>query len=218
MDFFAGSGTVGKSCLACGREFILIDNNPASMEVMARRFAKNDDIQWIGFDPTLYRGEKLTNYQETENQVEEFMPEVAPDFRMLASTASYLQKDLEEISNLWKNSPFEWVLQLPARKKGKLGGKLVASWCASQGLFPERGGDSSEALIFNGVRYAIKFSTLWTSGIYKFQQIKSTGYDYLICLGVSPFEAHCWVLKEILLSSTENPNIEGRMALSIGYR
>jgi len=88
------------------------------------------------------------------------------------------------------------VLQLPARKKGKLGGKLVASWCSSQGLFPERGGDSSEALVFNGIRYAIKFSTLWTSGIYKFQQIKSKGYDYLICLGISPFEAHCWVFKK----------------------
>ena len=196
MDFFAGSGTVGKSCLALGREFILIDNNHASLEVMAKRFTGIKDIEWVGFDPTPYQGEESPIYQDLENQDEEIIPEVAPDFQMLASTASYLQKDLEEISNLWKNSPFEWVLQLPARKKGKLGRKLVASWCASQGLYPERGGDSSESLVFNGVRFAIKFSTLWTNGIYRFQQIKSNGYDYVICLGISPFEAHCWIFKK----------------------
>ncbi len=51
MDFFAGSGTVGESCLKLGREFILIDNNPQSMEVMARRFKDAKDIRWIGFEP-----------------------------------------------------------------------------------------------------------------------------------------------------------------------
>lgn len=193
MDFFAGSGTVGESCLALRREFILIDSNPAAMEVMARRFAGILDIQWYGYDPTTHQNESNSLIQEIGDQEEETIPKISPDFRMLASTASYLQKDLEEISDLWKNSPFEWILQLPARKKGMLGRKLVAAWCSSQGIYPERGGDASEALVFNGVRFAIKFSTLWTNGVYQFQQIKSSGYDYLLCLGISPFEAHCWI-------------------------
>jgi site-specific DNA-methyltransferase (adenine-specific) len=52
MDFFAGSGTVGESCLALDRQFILIDNNPQAMEVMARRFEGEHDIEWVGWQLT----------------------------------------------------------------------------------------------------------------------------------------------------------------------
>ena len=52
MDFFAGSGTVGESCLQLGRKFILIDNNPQAMEVMDRRFAHQADIEWLGWPPS----------------------------------------------------------------------------------------------------------------------------------------------------------------------
>ncbi len=47
LDFFAGSGTVGESCLQLGRQFILVDSNPAAIEVMRRRFAGVDSIAWI---------------------------------------------------------------------------------------------------------------------------------------------------------------------------
>lgn len=50
MDFFAGSGTVGESCLELDRQFILIDNNPQAMEVMARRFEGEHDIEWVGWE------------------------------------------------------------------------------------------------------------------------------------------------------------------------
>jgi len=47
MDFFAGSGTVGESCLQLGRQFILVDNNPEAIVVMARRFEHVADIEWV---------------------------------------------------------------------------------------------------------------------------------------------------------------------------
>lgn len=47
MDFFAGSGTVGESCLKLGRHFILIDNNHEALEVMKKRFAGVFDIEWV---------------------------------------------------------------------------------------------------------------------------------------------------------------------------
>ena len=50
LDFFAGSGTVGVVCLELGRDFILIDNNPQAIEVMRKRFAGVEDIEWIGTD------------------------------------------------------------------------------------------------------------------------------------------------------------------------
>ncbi len=48
LDFFAGSGTTGAACLALGRRFILVDNNPQALEVMACRFAGVAEIAWIG--------------------------------------------------------------------------------------------------------------------------------------------------------------------------
>jgi len=52
LDFFAGSGTTGISCQELDRQFILIDDNLQSLEVMAGRFRDAPDIEWIGFDPT----------------------------------------------------------------------------------------------------------------------------------------------------------------------
>jgi site-specific DNA-methyltransferase (adenine-specific) len=47
LDFFAGSGTVGASCLQLGRDFILVDNNIEALQVMRRRFAAVAGIEWI---------------------------------------------------------------------------------------------------------------------------------------------------------------------------
>jgi DNA modification methylase len=47
LDFFAGSGTTGAACLELGRRFILIDDNPAALDVMARRFTGAPGIEWI---------------------------------------------------------------------------------------------------------------------------------------------------------------------------
>lgn len=51
LDFFAGSGTTGASCVKLGRRFILIDKSLQALEVMSRRFVDTPNIQWIGFDP-----------------------------------------------------------------------------------------------------------------------------------------------------------------------
>lgn len=55
LDFFAGSGTTGVAALELGRRFILVDNNPEALAVMARRFDGVEGIEWIGFDPTPYQ-------------------------------------------------------------------------------------------------------------------------------------------------------------------
>jgi len=208
LDFFAGSGTVGESCLELQRYFILIDNNQAALEVMAQRFRGYKNIEWINYDPTPFQvvdnRQKESVYQDGGE-----LSMFSREFESLAATASYLQKDLEEQSDLWKNSPFEWVLQLPARRKGKLGRYLVASWCASKGLYSDRPKDSSESLIINGYRFALKFSTLWTNGIYKFQQIREQGYDYILCFGISPSEAHCWIFDRKYVLSNASPQHKG---------
>ncbi len=55
LDFFAGSGTTGMAALELGRRFILVDNNPEALAVMARRFDGIKGITWSGFDPAASR-------------------------------------------------------------------------------------------------------------------------------------------------------------------
>jgi site-specific DNA-methyltransferase (adenine-specific) len=47
LDFFAGSGTTGAACLESGRQFVLVDDNPQSIDVMRKRFAAAEDIEWV---------------------------------------------------------------------------------------------------------------------------------------------------------------------------
>lgn len=121
------------------------------------------------------------------------------DFNLLATVANYIKPEFERISSPWAGSPFEWVINLPSASKGKLGKRLVYQWCATKGLAVDSSPDPEADMLVNGQRVEIKFSTLWESGIYKFQQIRDQKYEYAICLGVSPFEAHCWVVSKKIL-------------------
>jgi 16S rRNA G966 N2-methylase RsmD len=207
LDFFAGSGTVGESCLELGRNFILVDNNKSALEVMAKRFSDaTDNIQWINFDPKPYQVE---NTKSEISTVSLEKPKSSGEFVMLAAIANYLQEDLEEDGDLWKNSPFEWILKLPPGKKGKLGGHLVESWLASKGIQIEVTKNPGKILLINGFRFATKFSTLWMNGSYKFQQIRPNGYDYVICLGISPFDAHCWIFERNYIIEHAKPQHKG---------
>lgn len=72
LDFFAGSGTTGAAALELGRRFILVDNNPEALAVMARRFDGIEGIEWVGFDPTPYqKREKQRSLFSLLNAMEE---------------------------------------------------------------------------------------------------------------------------------------------------
>ena len=47
LDFFAGSGTIGESCLKLGRDFILVDSNLQAIETMKLRFKGVEGIEWV---------------------------------------------------------------------------------------------------------------------------------------------------------------------------
>ena len=49
LDCFAGSGTLGEVAYELGRRFILMDNNPEALEVMASRFARMEGIEFVDF-------------------------------------------------------------------------------------------------------------------------------------------------------------------------
>lgn len=127
------------------------------------------------------------------------MNKTISDFELLATAANYIRSDFQQDDLAWEGSPFEWVLRLPPGSKGKLGKQLVFQWCALKGLAVDRSPDSEADMLINGHRVEIKFSTLWKVGIYKFQQIREQNYEYSVCLGISPCEAHCWVVSKSVL-------------------
>jgi site-specific DNA-methyltransferase (adenine-specific) len=59
LDFFAGSGTTGEACQQTGRRFVLIDENPEALQVMAKRFEQRAGIEWVGFDPKPFQSAEV---------------------------------------------------------------------------------------------------------------------------------------------------------------
>jgi len=123
------------------------------------------------------------------------------DLRIVAGIAAALKADYVKPAKAdpWEGSPFAWIRTRPSRQRGKIGEQLVAGWCAAKGLDVVKSPDAQADRIIEGQRVEIKFSTLWESGVYKFQQIRDQNYAYVICLGLMPFDGHCWVISKDLL-------------------
>lgn len=94
----------------------------------------------------------------------------------------------------WAGSPFAWLTAWPSsRTRGAVFESVVHRWCEGMGLRVERAKDGDADRVINGRRFEIKGSTAWGAA-YKFQQLRDQDYDAVICLGVSPFDAHCWMI------------------------
>jgi hypothetical protein len=123
-----------------------------------------------------------------------------PEVTLLAALAGTLRADYVDEEDAWEGSPFAWIKTRPSRQVGAIGEKLVAGWCAAKGLDVARAPDSECDRVVGGRRVEIKFSTWWKAGGYKFQQFRNQNYELAICLGLSPFAAHTWVIpKHVLL-------------------
>ncbi len=117
-----------------------------------------------------------------------------PDVQILATWSQTLQGDYADEDREWSGSPFAWIKTRPSRQIGVVGEKLISGWLATKGFDVVRSPDSEADRVVNGKRAEVKFSTLWKGGFYKFQQLRDQNYAFAICLGISPFDAHCWVI------------------------
>jgi len=116
------------------------------------------------------------------------------DYRVLAGISRGLEAEYAEQGQEWVGSPFAWIKTRPSRQVGAIGERLVAGWLAARGFNVARSGDSEADRVVENRRIEIKLSTRWANGNYKFQQLRDQRYDLVVCLGISPFAAHCWVL------------------------
>lgn len=134
-----------------------------------------------------------------------------PEVQLLASIAAGLESDYVRPNvSPWDGSPFEWILRVSSRRRGAIGEKLVAGWCAAKDFDVLKPRNSDADRIINNVRVEIKMSTLWENGQYKFQQIRDQEYDFLFALGISPFDAHAWLLPKFALMSGSKVGLTGQ--------
>ena len=123
-----------------------------------------------------------------------------PNVQILAGIATMLEPDYVPESDPWKGSPFAWIQTRPSRQKGAIGEALVSGWAAAKGCDVKKSPNSDADKIINGHRIEIKYSNLWTNNqIFKFQQIRNQDYDYVFCLGLSPFDAQAWFIPKAVL-------------------
>jgi hypothetical protein len=119
------------------------------------------------------------------------------EVQILAGISAMLETDYAEDDDLpWRGSPFAWIRSRPSRQKGTIGEKLVAGWLAARGFNVSRATNSDADRVIEGKSVEIKLSMLWKTGSYKFQQLRDQDYDVVVCLGISPFDAHCWVIEK----------------------
>ncbi len=122
-----------------------------------------------------------------------------PEVQLLVAISGTLRADYADDDLAWAGSPFAWIKTRPSRQVGAIGEKLVAGWCAAKDLDVNRSPDSDCDRLIDGHRAEIKFSTLWKNGGYKFQQLRDQNYAFAVCLGVSPFDAHAWVVPKSVI-------------------
>jgi len=116
------------------------------------------------------------------------------EYRELVAISQALHREYQDENKQWEGSPFEWIKYRPSRSIGAIGEKIVSSWLALHDFNVGRSPDSEADRIVEGKRVEIKFSTQWKNGTYLFEQIRDQNYDFAIFLGVSPKDAHCWVV------------------------
>jgi len=135
-----------------------------------------------------------------------------PEVRMLAAISAQLETDYPATHEAWRGSPFAWILERPSRQKGAIAERLIAGWLAARNFNVARSGDADADRVIEGKRAEIKSSTLWQGGNYRFQQFRDQRYDFVICLGLSPFDAHCWTLTkdEILMRWRETGDLRSQ--------
>lgn len=119
-----------------------------------------------------------------------------PDVLALATIGGLLEPDYP-LDDEWFGSPFGWIKLRKSRQVGKIGEQLVAGYLAAKGFAVAPSPDSQADRIIANHRVEIKCSTRWKTGIYKFQQFRNQNYQFAVCLGISPFDAHCWAIPKM---------------------
>ena len=118
------------------------------------------------------------------------------EYAEIVSIAQSFHRELLSENGQWAESPFAWIKFCSSRAQLTIGEKIVSSWLALHDFNIERSPDAEADRLIEGKRTLIKFSTLWRNGTYSFQQIRDEHYEIVLLFGISPNDAHCWVVSK----------------------
>lgn len=141
--------------------------------------------------PVLPLGITLTSPQPpgTELDIE---TEVATAAFSAANVHARRAMKADDEQDPWHDSEFKWLRSLPTPRRGKAGVLLAETVIRGAGYDVRAKSSPGHEWVVNGHKVRVKFSTLWATGSYTFQQLPASGFDVLVLLGVGPYEAHAW--------------------------
>ena len=116
------------------------------------------------------------------------------DFDLLSASANKFEANSDYDIDRWAGTPFFWLLGLPIRTKGAHYERIVSDWCTVKGLTVETAQGTDADRVIGGKRTEIKVAMLSKAGSYVFNQIRDQNYEILLCMGLSPNDAHLWAI------------------------
>ena len=116
----------------------------------------------------------------------------AAEFQLLSASAKRFETDYDVTR--WAGSPFFWLLGLPIKTKGACYERIFSDWCTEKGLKVEPAQGTDADRVVGGKRTEIKGAMLSKAGTYVFNQIRDQNYEILLCMGMSPHDAHLWAI------------------------
>jgi hypothetical protein len=127
----------------------------------------------------------------------------------LSANLSNLYPEAIKENKAWAESKFDWMRTLPPARKGAIGRDLASGLLQSYGLTCT---SSRYLLRVNGQGISVKTSLMWGAGVIKFQNIRNTDYDFILCQGIYPTTSYGWLIpkKEIWV----NGKLQSRLRLT----
>ncbi len=126
-----------------------------------------------------------------------------------------IMETLEAKPDPWRGSPFAPLRALKPVQKSKVARTTLAKWFASAGIpVTVKTIASNATLILPENQLAVvKLSMRWEEGSYRFQQLKDWDYQLAILLGLSPQQAHLWIVprEEVVTRSVPQHGGDSRM-------
>jgi|ERR1700733_8915621 len=98
---------------------------------------------------------------------------------------------ITEDDEFWKDSAFDYIRRLPSRTRGTIGQTLARSVFEEYGYNPTKRLNSFDVKHKNVIS---RYSTVWETGDWKFQQVRNTAFEFLFCLGLYPGSASAWLI------------------------
>jgi hypothetical protein len=114
----------------------------------------------------------------------------------------------------WKDHPLEWIRSHPSARIGKIGRSFVQSLCEDYGLQVKKSGYS---LIIKDKKIQVRFSTGWSGGGFKFEQLRFEGFDAVFCLSITPTRVYGWVIPKSVIFDP-NGNLLKKDGLTIQHK